>query len=232
MSSKMAALVGAVVLSIANFSACFAETSPTEPHELKHWYIDPHDTVVQFFATELGLKKVRGIFNSTYGSIQYDGQSAETLKVHAEVDSDTVDTGIKMRNRSIKSDSFLKVSQYPFLVFDSTRIVPGGPGHFRMYGNLKIRQWTKEVVLDVNGPSAFAKTGRGNVCFTAHATTKINRKEFGVNGSGPVIGDEIPIVIRVRVIEGDDPEAGTREDLRRKSKEDFEKNEEFKKLRH
>jgi polyisoprenoid-binding protein YceI len=228
----MVALLGAVALSCSNFSLAQAETSPSEPHEFKDWYIDPHDTVVRFFATELGLKKVKGIFNITTGTIEYDGQSAESLKVHAEIEVDTIDTGIKMRDKSLKSDSYLKNTQYPFIVFDSTRIVPGGPGHFRMYGNLKIRQWTKEVVLDVNGPGPFAKTVRKKTFFTAHATAKINRKDFGVNGGGPVIADELPITMIVRVIEGTDPELGTREDARKKSKEDFEQNEAFKKLKH
>jgi polyisoprenoid-binding protein YceI len=177
----------------------------------KDWYIDPHDTYVRFFATEFKVKKVKGVFNSTFGPIEYDGHSTNSLKVHAELDVDQIDTAIVMRDRALKSDDFLKVSRYPLITFDSTRIVPEGPGHFRMYGNLKIRQEVKEVALEVQGPTLpFGKTASGATCFNARATTKLSRKDFGITHMSGLISDEIPVFISLRVIEGIDPDIGTR----------------------
>ena len=232
MSRWMAALIGVFALSCCGLSPAQAEASPEEPHEFNNWYIDPHDTTVRFFATELAIKKVKGAFDTVCGTVQYDGKSAESLKVHAEIDVDTVDTAIKMRDKALKGDDFLKVAKYPFIIFDSTRIIPTTPGHFRMYGNLKIRQSTKEVVVDVNGPGPFTKSIRDKTCFTAHATAKLNRKDFGINGSGALISDEIPVVISVRVVEGADPDEGTRAETRRKQQEDFANNEAFKRFKH
>jgi polyisoprenoid-binding protein YceI len=187
------------------------EEKTEKDHAFKDWYIDPHDTYVRFFATEFKFKKVKGIFNSTFGPIEYDGHSTDSLKVHAEIDTDTIDTTSAMRDRALKSDDFLKVGRYPLITFDSTRIVPEGPGHFRMYGNLKIRQETKEVALEVQGPFLpFGKTASGATCFSARATTTLNRKDFGITHMPGVISDEIPVFISLRVIEGFDPDVGTR----------------------
>lgn len=229
----MVALLVAFGLSCFGFIHAQAETSTEEPHKFKYWYIDPHFTVVRFSAIEFGMKKVKGVFNTVTGTVEYDGKSPESVRVHVEVDVDTLDTNIRMRDTSLKGDGFLKVSRYPFIVYDSTRIVATDAGHFRIYGNLKIRQVTKEVVLEVSGPDTFTKTARDKTCFSAHATTKLSRKEFGITGSGPVmvISDEIPIVINVRCVEGVDPESGTRDDARAQSKKDFEQSEAIKKFR-
>jgi polyisoprenoid-binding protein YceI len=225
-------LIGAVVLSCSSLLSAQAESAPTAPSEFKDWYIDPHDTSVRFWATEFKIKKVKGAFNSTYGTIEFDGKSPESLKVHAELDVDTIDTTIVMRDKSLKSDDFFKVAKYPFIVFDSTRIVPVSAGLFRMYGNLKIRQETKEVVLDVHGPTPFGKTAKGKTCFNARATAKLNRKDFGINHGGAMINDEIPVFISLRAIEGVDPEIGIRADARKKAADDTFNAEAFKKLKH
>jgi polyisoprenoid-binding protein YceI len=232
MSRWMVALLVAFVLSCFGFIHAQAETSPEEP-KFRYWYIDPHDTMVRFSAVEFGMKKVKGAFNTVTGTVEYDGKSAESVKVHVEVDVDTLDTNIRMRDRALKGDGFLSITRYPFIVFDSTRIVATNAGHFRMYGNLKIRQNTKEVVLEVNGPGPFTKTARDKTSFLAHATTKVSRKDFGIVGSGPivVISDDIPIVINVHCIEGVDPEAGLRDDARTQAKKDFEQSESIKKFR-
>jgi polyisoprenoid-binding protein YceI len=233
MSRWMAALIGLFVINCCSLSPAQAETSPdasTEapPHEYANWYIDPHNSVIRFFATEFAIKKVKGVFDTAYGTVQYDGKSPESIRVHAEIDSDSIDTAIKMRDRTLKGDDFLKVSRYPFIIFDSTRIVPSSPGHFRMYGNLKIRQYTKEVVVDVNGPGPFTKTIRGMACFNAHATARLDKKDFGINGGAGRVGDEIPVVMTLRIVEGGDPDAGIRASERQKNKDDFQANENYK----
>jgi polyisoprenoid-binding protein YceI len=228
-------LISAFLLACFGFTPAQAESEPAEESAKEPantaWYIDPHDTSVRFFATEFKLKKVKGMFNSTYGTVDYNGVSPTKLRVHAEVDVDTIDTTIRMRDNALKSDDFLKVAKYPYITFDSTRIVPISPGLFRMYGTLKIRQESKEVVLDVHGPTQFGKTARGLKCFNARATATLNRKDFGITHGGAMISDELPVTISTRIIEGGDPEMGVRADAKKKSADDYFNAEAFKKLK-
>jgi polyisoprenoid-binding protein YceI len=158
----------------------------------------------------LKLRTVRGVFNKCYGQIEFDGSNVSQMKVHAQIDADTLDTEIKMRDRAIKGDDFLKVGRYPMITFESTRIVPLSKNEFTMYGNLTIRRDTKEVAVDVHGPDTFGKTVAGKTCFTARASAKLNRKDFGMNYSSALISDNVSVLLSVRVIQGEDPEANTR----------------------
>jgi polyisoprenoid-binding protein YceI len=49
--------------------------------------------------------------------------------------------------------------------------------------------------MNVDGPSAAVKDPSGKVRIGAAASTSINRKDFGVNGAGPMVGDDVPIAI-------------------------------------
>jgi polyisoprenoid-binding protein YceI len=60
---------------------------------------------------------------------------------------------------------------------------------------------TKEVVLDVDGPSAPIKDPRGNLHMGVSATTTVNRKDFGVNGAATAVGDDVPITIDMELVQ-------------------------------
>jgi polyisoprenoid-binding protein YceI len=76
-----------------------------------------------------------------------------------------------------------------------------GSGRLQITGDLTIHGVTKEVVLDVEGPSAPIKDPWGNQRIGASASTKINRKDFGVNGAPGVVGDDINITIDAELIQ-------------------------------
>lgn len=67
-----------------------------------------------------------------------------------------------------------------------------------------MRGVTKQVVLDVEGPSAEIKGMRGETRVGATATTTINRQDFGVSwsraldGGGVVVSDQVRITIDLR----------------------------------
>jgi polyisoprenoid-binding protein YceI len=74
-----------------------------------------------------------------------------------------------------------------------------GAGKLEITGDLTIHGVTKEVVLDVEGPSAPMKDPWGNQRIGASAATKINRMDFGVKGAPGLVGDEISITIDVEL---------------------------------
>jgi len=62
------------------------------------------------------------------------------------------------------------------------------------------------VVLDVEGPSGESKDPWGNIRKGATATTKINRKDFGLvwnaalETGGVVVGDDVNIILEIEMI--------------------------------
>lgn len=75
----------------------------------------------------------------------------------------------------------------------------------KMTGDLTIRGVTKEVVLTVDGPTPAIKDPMGNFRVGGQATTKIDRKDFGLlwnkalETGGVMVGDEVEITIDVEI---------------------------------
>ena len=119
------------------------------------------------------------------------------------IDSASIDTRIEKRDNHLRSPDFLDVAKYPTITFVSTKIEPAGAGHFKVTGDLTLHGITRPVVLDVQGPTAEIKDPRGNTRAGAEATTRINRKDFGLvwnqalDAGGVAVGDEVAITIDV-----------------------------------
>src|SRR5579872_3944306 len=121
--------------------------------------------------------------------------------VDVSIDASSVDTRVQMRDNDLRSPNFLEVQKYPMITFKSKQAKAAGSGKLQIIGDLTIHGVTKEVVLDVDGPSAPIKDPWGNQRIGASASTKINRKDFGVNGLPGVVGDDINITIDTELIQ-------------------------------
>ncbi len=165
------------------------------------WQIDPNHSSAQFSVRHLGVSTVRGAFTKVSGSAQYDPSDPSKDSLSATIQAASVDTRVEMRDNDLRSPNFLDVQKYPTITFQSKQVKPAGEGKLQITGDLTIHGATKEVVLDVEGPSAAIKDPWGNQRIGASASTKINRKDFGVNGASGVVGDDINITIDVELIQ-------------------------------
>ena len=159
------------------------------------WQIDPNHTAAQFSVKHLGVSTVRGAFTKVTGTAKHDPADPSKDSLEATIDANSVDTRVEMRDKDLRSPNFLDVQKYPTITFHSKQVKVVGPGKLQFAGDLTIRGVTKEVVLDVDGPSAPIKDPWGNQRIGTSASTKITRQDFGVNGAPGVVGDEITITI-------------------------------------
>ena len=166
--------------------------------ETQTWQIDPNHTASQFSVRHLGISTVRGQFMKTTGTAVYDPADLSKTQIEVTIDASTVDTRVQMRDNDLRSDHFLDVAKYPTITFKSKKVESGGEGKLKITGDLTIHGVTKEVVLDVDGPSR-PTPAMGGIRIGAEATTKINRKDFGVNGMPGIVGDEIQITLDVEL---------------------------------
>jgi polyisoprenoid-binding protein YceI len=164
------------------------------------WNIDPMHTAAQFAVRHMGISTVRGAFTKVSGTVQYDAAAPEKTVIDASIDANSIDTRVDMRDNDLRSPNFFEVAKYPALTFKSKKVEKAGDGKLRVTGDLTIHSVTKEVVLDVEGPSAPMKDPRGNTHMGASATTTVNRKDFGVNGGGMMVGDEVSITLDLEMV--------------------------------
>jgi len=164
------------------------------------WNIDPMHTAAQFAVRHMGISTVRGAFTKVSGTVQYDAAAPEKTVIEASIEANSVDTRVEMRDNDLRSPNFFDVAKFPALTFKSKKVEKAGDGKLRVTGDLTIHGVTKEVVLDVEGPSAPMKDPRGNTHMGASATTTVNRKDFGVNGGGMMVGDEVSITLDLEMV--------------------------------
>jgi polyisoprenoid-binding protein YceI len=169
------------------------------------WQIDPNHTAAQFSVRHLGISTVRGAFTKVSGTVMYDPANLGKTMIDVTIDANSVDTRVDMRDNDLRSPNFFDVAKFPTLTFKSKRAEANGAAQLKVIGDLTIHGVTKEAVLDVDGPSAPMKDPKGRQHMGASATTKINRKDFGINGSPGVVGDEISITIDVELLQSAPP---------------------------
>jgi len=192
------AVIAATIAGVLSLPAT-ADTATT-------WKIDPAHTAAQFAVKHLMISTVRGAFKNVNGTINWNESDVTKSTVNVTIDATTVDTGEAPRDKDLKSDKFFDTADYPTLTFKSTKVEQAGAGKLKVTGDLTIRGVTKQVVLDVDGPSASVKDPWGNTRSALSASTKINRQDFGVkwnaniDGGGVVVGDDVNITIDLEMV--------------------------------
>ncbi len=193
MSRKLSALVLALALLLTLPAAAQDQNKDT-------WQIDPKHTAAQFSVRHLGISTVRGWFNKVSGSVQYDPANLGKSAIQATIEAASIDTRIEARDNDLRSPHFFDVEKYPTITFQSKKVEAAGAGKLKVTGDLTMHGVTKEVVLDVDGPTPAIKDQGGNQRMGASATTKINRMDYGVSGASGVAGDEITITLDIEMI--------------------------------
>jgi polyisoprenoid-binding protein YceI len=196
----MSRFVFAFITSLAMAATAAAQAAAPTATPTGSWQIDPNHTAAQFSVKHLGVSTVRGAFSKVSGSAQYDPANPSKTSLDATIDASTLDTRVEMRNNDLRSPHFFDVARYPTIIFHSKSTKVAGPGTLLITGDLTMHGVTKEVVLDVDGPSAPIKDpmGKGQR-IGASASTKITRQDFGIDAAPGVVGDEVTITIDVEL---------------------------------
>jgi polyisoprenoid-binding protein YceI len=126
--------------------------------------------------------------------------------VEASIDAASINTREPQRDAHLKSADFFDVEKFPTLSFKSTHISRVGDGELAVAGDLTIHGVTRNVVFNVEGPTAPGKDPWGNTRMGLSATTKINRKDYGLTWNaaletgGILVGDEVTITLDVEFV--------------------------------
>ncbi len=185
------------MLATAAALLCFTASAIAQ---VETWKIDPNHTAAQFSVKHMAISTVRGAFTKVSGTVNYDPSDVSKTTIDATIDANSVDTRVSMRDDDLRSPHFFEVAKYPTITFKSKHTEAAGAGKLKVTGDLTMHGVTKEVVLDVDGPSAAVQDPKGNSHMGASASTKVNRHDYGIDGGGSMVGDDITIIIDAEMI--------------------------------
>ena len=170
------------------------------------WNIDPAHSTAEFKVKHMMIANVKGHFNVQNGVLKFDETDIANSYVEALLDAASVNTREAQRDAHLKSADFFDVEKFPTLSFKSTRIKSIGDGELAVTGDLTIHGVTRTVTFNVEGPTSPNKDPWGNTRIGLSATTRINRKDFGLTWNaaletgGILVGDEVTITLDVQFL--------------------------------
>jgi len=174
------------------------------------WNIDPDHSNIGFKIRHLMVSNVKGNFNKYTGTVELDEKDITRSKVAVSIDTASINTNVQKRDDDLRSTNFFDVAKYPTMTFASKKVVRAGKDKLNVTGDLTLHGVTKEVVLNVEGPSKESKDPWGNLRRGASATTAINRKDFGLTWNkaletgGVLVGEEVDIILEIEMIKAKD----------------------------
>src|SRR5260221_12467025 len=170
------------------------------------WTLDPTHSEIQFKIRHLMITNVSGEFKNFSADVETEGEDFMTAKVSFTADVDSVTTGNEQRDGHLKSDDFFNAAKYPQIKFVATKYENvDDDGSYELYGDLTIRDITKNVKFDVEF-GGIIKDPWGNTRAGFSINGKINRKDFELNwnaateSGGVVVGDDVKIHCNVEFI--------------------------------
>jgi polyisoprenoid-binding protein YceI len=188
----------------ASFAALlFAAVSASA--QAAEWKTDPNHSAAQFTVRHMAISNVTGTFTKVSGTVMFDEKDITKSQVAASIDVNSVDTRVEMRDKDLRSPNFFDVEKYPTIEFKSKRVTNAG-GKLQLVGDLTIHGTTREVTLDLDGPTPEITDNWGNARRGFSATTAINRKDFGLVWNNmlktgeAVVGDNVKIQIDVEML--------------------------------
>lgn len=190
---------------IASIAATIALTLPLVA-SASTWNIDPDHSNIGFKVKHMMVSNVKGSFEKHTGVIELDDKDITKSKVQVSIDTASVNTNIQKRDDHLRSADFFDVAKYPTMTFVSKKIAKAGKDKLKVTGDLTLHGVTKQVVLDVEGPTKESKDPWGNIRKGVTATTKINRKDFGLvwnaalETGGVAVGEEVTITLDIEAI--------------------------------
>jgi polyisoprenoid-binding protein YceI len=174
-----------------------ATTATAPQNAVTTWAIDPAHSVAEFKVKHMMISNVKGQFSGISGTLDRHEGDVIKSKVEVTIDAASVNT------RDAQRDA---VEKFPTLLFKSTRVIPKNQDELAVEGELTIHGVTHTVRFAVEGPTPPAKDPWGNTRIGVSATTKINRKDYGLTWNtaletgGILVGEEVTITLDLQFV--------------------------------
>jgi polyisoprenoid-binding protein YceI len=170
------------------------------------WKLDPAHSLAEFKVKHMMISNVKGRFSGLSGTLSLDESDHTQSIVEASIDVATVKTGDEQRDGHLMSADFFDAEKFPAITFKSSNIDAKGGADYEVTGELTMHGVTRAVTFAVEDLSQPSKDPWGNHRIGLSATTKINRKDFGLTWNsaletgGLLVGEDVTISLEVQFI--------------------------------
>ncbi|QKJ87638.1 polyisoprenoid-binding protein [Paramixta manurensis] len=174
--------------------------APQALADTQHYAIDTQTTSLELSWQVLGVTNSHASFSHITGNVVMDEQSTFNDSINVTIPVSTIDAHNRLLTGQLKSPGFFNQPTYPQVTFTSTRVVAEGNSHYRVFGNLRIKNITRPVILDAQlSRSDSPAANQHHLAF--NAVTAIQRSAFGMTQYIPMVSDKIEIAIAIDAIQ-------------------------------
>jgi len=170
------------------------------------WNLDPAHSLAEFKVKHMMISNVKGQFSKLSGTLSLDESGHHNSRVEVSAEAASIHTGDDQRDAHLKSADFFDVEKFPTLSFKSSVVRILNDGELSVEGDLTIHGVTRKVNFAVEGPTPPSKDPWGNTRIAVSASTKINRKDFGLmwnaalEAGGILVGEEVTITLETQFV--------------------------------
>lgn len=175
--------------------------SITVPAFASDYALDGSHSYVGFSVRHMMVANQRGQFHDVSGTLTVDERDITKSRVEVAIAVGSIDTHEAKRDEHLKSADFFDAAKYPSITFKSSKVERLKDGRLKIVGDLAMHGITRRIVLDAEPLSPESKDPFGNIKRGTSATTKLNRKDFGLvwnrllETGGVAVGEEITITL-------------------------------------
>ena len=170
------------------------------------WNVDSTHSVVEFKVKHMMISNMKGQFTGVTGTLSLDEADLTQSSVEAAIEIASIHTRDEGRDAHLKGADFFDADHFPTMQLKSTHIALKSDGELVVTGDLTIKGVTRSVQFAVEGPTPATKDPWGNTRIGVVATTKINRKDFGLTWNaaletgGVMVGEDINITLDLEFV--------------------------------
>lgn len=156
-----------------------------------HFRVQPEASEITFRATSR-LMNAEGHFSRFSGEVIVDPAVLTSARISLSIDTASLDTGIEMRDRHLRSGDFFDAERFPTVVFQSVRVEASGR-RATVVGRLSLHGVTREIAVPVDVQISDA-------ALVASGEFIVNRGDYGMtyNSFLNPIGNEVRIAFTFR----------------------------------
>jgi polyisoprenoid-binding protein YceI len=187
-----------------NLALAFALTAPAL-FAGETFVVDKNHSEANFKVRHM-MSKVSGKFADVSGTVDVDRAKPSASSVQFVIKTESVNTGAPDRDKHLRSADFFDVEKCPEITFKSTAIAPTAKKDiYDVTGDLTMHCVTKHVTFPVEF-LGFGKDPRGNERAGFSLTTRLNRKDYGINWNraldtgGFLVGEDIDVDVNVETV--------------------------------
>jgi len=143
---------------------------------------------VSFSIKNAGLT-VDGKFTQLQANINFNPEQLDKTTLDATVNSESIYTGIKLRDKHLKKEEYFDVATFPKITLKLKSLSGNLKSGFEGICSLSLKGIVKEVTI----PIKFEPSGKLSGSFT------IDRRDFKVGGNSWTMGDQVKIQLSAQL---------------------------------